>query len=672
MRFLSPRVFCGTAAFAASLASVPASAQPVPPLQDLGTLGGTYSVATAISADGAAVAGHANITGNSGTHAFRWTAAGGMQDLGTLGGTYSEAQAISADGAAVAGYAYLDGNSGHHAFRWTAAGGMQDLDTFGGTYSVATAISADGAAVAGYAYLDGNSTYHAFRWTGAGGMQDLGTFGGTYSVATAISADGAAVAGHANITGNSGTHAFLWTGAGSMQDLGTLGGTYSYASAISADGAAVAGYAYLAGNSSQHAFRWTDAGGMQDLGTFGGTYSYAYAISADGAAVAGYADLDGNSSHHAFRWTDAGGMQDLGTLGGNDSVATAISADGSVVAGWARNASGYDRAFIWRGQMLDLVNTQTAMVQTAADLAAAGAQQLGAIGGLANAEIGAPGSELTVHGSSMGTMPARLPVALRLGAAVIAGDAPGTQRFAELGAAVGLGPRFTLGGSLALGNGSSNLESIAFDGRLTSAALYLRSRAPEGRGLTWKLAAAWGGGTVDVLRPNLLPNTEAGHGLADLQSRALLAEIGWDKPTTGGRITPYLRLAHASTTRGGYTEAGDIDFPVTYAQQQLDLTTATLGLAGEHRLSARDLLRYDVGAEIDLSRSAGQIIATSDAGDFAFDAPAAANTARLAAAIGVSHRVGANGTLTADLGVAQSAYGGRPATTLRLGYEMRF
>ncbi|PKP68610.1 MAG: hypothetical protein CVT82_14460, partial [Alphaproteobacteria bacterium HGW-Alphaproteobacteria-4] len=65
MRFLSPRVFCGTAAFAASLASVPASAQPVPPLQDLGTLGGTYSEAQAISADGAAVAGYAYLDGNS-------------------------------------------------------------------------------------------------------------------------------------------------------------------------------------------------------------------------------------------------------------------------------------------------------------------------------------------------------------------------------------------------------------------------------------------------------------------------------------------------------------------------------------------------------------------------------------------------------------------------------
>jgi probable HAF family extracellular repeat protein len=53
-----------------------------------------------------------------------------MQDLGTLGGSYSWAYGVSADGAVVVGRAY--NAVGYRAFRWTAAGGMQDLGTLGG------------------------------------------------------------------------------------------------------------------------------------------------------------------------------------------------------------------------------------------------------------------------------------------------------------------------------------------------------------------------------------------------------------------------------------------------------------------------------------------------------------------------------------------------------------
>ena len=56
---------------------------------DLGTLGGSYSVALAVNDSG-------QVVGSSSPrrrrpHAFSWTQTGGMVDLGTLGGTYSYA-----------------------------------------------------------------------------------------------------------------------------------------------------------------------------------------------------------------------------------------------------------------------------------------------------------------------------------------------------------------------------------------------------------------------------------------------------------------------------------------------------------------------------------------------------------------------------------------------------
>jgi probable HAF family extracellular repeat protein len=312
-------------------------------MTDLGTLGGNYSTAHAVSADGAVVVGRATLAGNQ-YRAFRWTSAG-MVDLGTLGGDYSYAWGVSANGAVVVGEANLANGQGR-AFRWTSAG-MVDLGTLGGNYSYARAVSADGSVVVGRAY-DAIGLDHAFRWTSAG-MVDLGTLGGPWSGAEAVSADGAVVVGYARDAGNQ-LRAFRWTSAG-MVDLGTLGGNFSYARAVSANGAVVVGDASLA-NGQTHAFRWTSAG-MVDLGTFGGNYSIARAASADGAVVVGYAQNASNQGR-AFRWTSAG-MVDLGTLGGDYSYAWGVSANGAVVVGESDLANGQTRAFLYSHRvMLDV------------------------------------------------------------------------------------------------------------------------------------------------------------------------------------------------------------------------------------------------------------------------------------------------------------------------------
>jgi probable HAF family extracellular repeat protein len=122
--------------------------------QSLTWLGGWWSYAYGVSADGSVVVGYAyNAAGQQ--RAFRWTASGGMQDLGTLGGCCSEAFGVSADGSVVVGWA--NNAAGYwHAFRWTAAGGMEDLNTTyanlltpGSELFEARAISPDGRYIVG-------------------------------------------------------------------------------------------------------------------------------------------------------------------------------------------------------------------------------------------------------------------------------------------------------------------------------------------------------------------------------------------------------------------------------------------------------------------------------------------------------------------------------------------
>lgn len=321
---------------------------------DLGALPGDgISFGFSVSADGFAVAGGSGLVIDPEVlprRAFRWTDVSGMQDLGTLGGTYSSGEAISADSSVVTGYSQTAGGF-ERAFRWTSEGGMQELGTLGGLRSNGYGISADGSVIVGNTTLDPeDDNGYAFRWTAKEGMQSLGTLGGFGSEAFATSADGSAVAGSSYVSHNPGTnpvHAYRWSSVGGMQDLGTLGGQYADGFAISADGSTVVG------NSTQtfdpknpryplRAFRWTAGDGMHNLGTLGGAESYGYGVSGDGSTVVGSSNLADTSGNHAYLWTASLGMVDLNTYlpsigidltGWVLILAKGISADGTAITG---------------------------------------------------------------------------------------------------------------------------------------------------------------------------------------------------------------------------------------------------------------------------------------------------------------------------------------------------
>ena len=144
-----------------------------------------------------------------------WWQNGSIFDLGTLGGHFSYARAIS-DDLRIVGYSLLSDEATHRATLWQN-GATLDLGTLGGTNSQASDINSLGHVV-GVADTATNEP-HACLFTldvngNVLGRTDLGTLGGGYSYAYGVNV-------HDVVVGTSNAAAFRWV-SGVMTDLNTL------------------------------------------------------------------------------------------------------------------------------------------------------------------------------------------------------------------------------------------------------------------------------------------------------------------------------------------------------------------------------------------------------------------------------------------------------------------
>jgi probable HAF family extracellular repeat protein len=200
-----------------------------------------------------------------------------VQDLGTLGGSHSWASAIN-DSGQVVGYSYLAGDQNYHAFLYKD-GKMTDLLTLGGTSSVAKGINKSGQVVG---WSDNSSGQrHAFLYDSANGMKDLNDsipadLGWTMYEAAGINTDGKiAASSYGNTQPDPIIVCDYWSGSGApvgsalvlsptttahyeVQDLGTLGGYYSRATSIN-DSSKVIGFSYTAPCGGEQAFFYDES-----------------------------------------------------------------------------------------------------------------------------------------------------------------------------------------------------------------------------------------------------------------------------------------------------------------------------------------------------------------------------------------------------------------------------
>lgn len=283
-----------------------------------------------------------------------------VTDLGTLGGTHSLAGGLNNNGL-VEGSAALSGDTAEHAFLWWN-GVMRDLSTLGGPNSSAgylpTRLSDNGEAAGGSDITTpdpngedfcGFGTYlecRPFLWRD-GVMTQLPLLGGNNGYAGGVNNRGQVV-GQAEYSTPDPTCRLpgdflrvapvVWEN-GKIRDLHTFpGDSAAGAWAINDTGQATGGSGSCV--NSFHAVLWQD-GTVIDLGNLGGiTNNFGIDINKQGQVV-GSSDLPGDTTGHGFLWQKRTGMIDLGTLPGDvGSDADGINDLGQVVGGsWDANST---------------------------------------------------------------------------------------------------------------------------------------------------------------------------------------------------------------------------------------------------------------------------------------------------------------------------------------------
>ena len=225
----------------------------LPVAQGFNTASQIYGTATAISHDGAVVAG--SVTGTPTNGVTRQVAAYWVNGVESVvpdppddpGAITVSATAVSGDGTTLLvqdGTAY---SATVETFVYNIASGtFTSLGFLGGAVhqTYATAINRDGTVVAGYSSLD-NLNISGFIWNATNGVTVMGIPPDhpdtAYLEPTCMSDDGMTVYG--KLTEFSGWDGFRYTAASGFEDIGLLGGFTP--SACSADGSEVVGIEYM-------------------------------------------------------------------------------------------------------------------------------------------------------------------------------------------------------------------------------------------------------------------------------------------------------------------------------------------------------------------------------------------------------------------------------------------
>ena len=227
-------------------------------------------------------------------------------------------------------------------------------------------ISGDGTTVLG-CHVDVNGNENAAKWLGGTSWQDLGSEAGAVPCGTSLSGaygvnqDGALGVGllwRAQVCRANAGYWDLINGGPATVLPALFDGPATRANAVNADGSVIVGWQDQP-TGERTAAKWVN--GVEELiltpsGQFNGE---AHAVSADGRTIVG----DGyNFGHKAWVWREGEGVSRLGpgkqgTRKIGTCVALDVSDDGHTVVGFIHGGRFKERAFLWRDQKGNRLDT---------------------------------------------------------------------------------------------------------------------------------------------------------------------------------------------------------------------------------------------------------------------------------------------------------------------------
>lgn len=309
-----------------ALAASPHSYQPPKyAVKDLGTLGGSISIASGINERGQVV-GTSLTAGDASVRGFV-SQGSELCPVDSLGGEVAQATGIS-DAGQVVGLSQLTGSDAVHGFATKTGGGITDLGTLGGENSVASGVNGSGVVV-GLSQTADNETVHGFRYEN-GVMREL-LPNSAFSAATGINERGQICGYTASRLG--GITGFVWQD-GKVISIKPVKGQVSVALGINNNAQAV-GVGSVGKKDEYHAFSFAN-GRTTDLGTLGGSISQAQSVN-DSGQIVGLSYLPGDDLPHGFVVEPGGTIVDLNSRlenRGNIEVltATGINNAGQIAA----------------------------------------------------------------------------------------------------------------------------------------------------------------------------------------------------------------------------------------------------------------------------------------------------------------------------------------------------